>query len=30
MNIRGVEYGIVSVCIGGGQGTAVLFENVNV
>lgn len=30
MNIRGVKYGIASACIGGGQGTAVLFENVNI
>ncbi len=30
MNLRGVKYGIASACIGGGQGTAVLFENVNV
>lgn len=30
MNIRGVKYGIASACIGGGQGTAVLFENMNV
>lgn len=29
MNIRKVKYGIASACIGGGQGTAVLFENVN-
>jgi len=29
MNIRGVKYGIASACIGGGQGTAVLFENMN-
>lgn len=26
---RNVKYGIASACIGGGQGTAVLFENVN-
>ena len=26
---RGVRYGIASACIGGGQGTAVLFENMN-
>lgn len=26
MNIRGVKYGIASACIGGGQGTAILFE----
>lgn len=29
MNIRGVKYGIASACIGGGQGTAILFENPN-
>jgi acetyl-CoA C-acetyltransferase len=29
MNIRKAKYGIASACIGGGQGTAVLFENVN-
>ena len=29
MNIRKVKYGIASACIGGGQGTALLFENVN-
>jgi acetyl-CoA C-acetyltransferase len=29
MNIRGVKYGIASACIGGGQGTAILFENMN-
>lgn len=29
MNIRGVKYGIASACIGGGQGTAILFENCN-
>jgi acetyl-CoA C-acetyltransferase len=29
MNERGVKYGIASACIGCGQGTAVLFENVN-
>lgn len=29
MNIRKVKYGIVSACIGGGQGTAILFENCN-
>lgn len=27
MKERGVRYGIASACIGGGQGTAVLFEN---
>ncbi|MDX2359585.1 MAG: thiolase family protein [Crocinitomicaceae bacterium] len=27
MQERGVRYGIASACIGGGQGTAVLFEN---
>lgn len=26
---RNVKYGIASACIGGGQGTAILFENVN-
>ena len=26
MNRRGVRYGIASACIGGGQGTAILFE----
>lgn len=30
MNIRKVKYGIASACIGGGQGTAILFENVNI
>ena len=29
MNIRKVKYGIASACIGGGQGTAILFENTN-
>jgi len=29
MNIRKVKYGIASACIGGGQGTAILFENSN-
>jgi len=29
MKERGVRYGIASACIGGGQGTAVLFENVD-
>lgn len=29
MNIRKVKYGIASACIGGGQGTAVLIENIN-
>lgn len=29
MNIRKVKYGIASACIGGGQATAILFENVN-
>lgn len=29
MKARGVKYGIASACIGGGQGTAVLFENPN-
>jgi len=27
MQARGVKYGIASACIGGGQGTAILFEN---
>ncbi len=27
---RGVKYGIASACIGGGQGTAILFENINI
>lgn len=30
MKARGVKYGIVSACIGGGQGTAILLENPNV
>lgn len=30
MQARGVKYGIASACIGGGQGTAILFENTNV
>lgn len=30
MNIRKVKYGIASACIGGGQGTAILFENLNI
>ncbi len=29
MQERGVKYGIASACIGGGQGTAILFENPN-
>lgn len=29
MNQRKVKYGIASACIGGGQGTAILFENCN-
>ena len=29
MKERGVRYGIASACIGGGQGTAVLFENMD-
>ncbi|HEY4798412.1 MAG TPA: thiolase family protein [Bacteroidia bacterium] len=29
MNLRKVKFGIASACIGGGQGTAILFENVN-
>lgn len=30
MSIRKVKYGIASACIGGGQGNAILFENVNI
>jgi acetyl-CoA C-acetyltransferase len=30
MKIRGVRYGIASACIGGGQGNAILFENLNI
>jgi acetyl-CoA C-acetyltransferase len=30
MQKRDVKYGIASACIGGGQGTAILFENPNV
>ncbi|KAA3651422.1 MAG: thiolase family protein [Bacteroidetes bacterium] len=30
MQARGVKYGIASACIGGGQGTAILFENCNI
>jgi acetyl-CoA C-acetyltransferase len=30
MKIRGVKYGIASACIGGGQGTAILFENTDI
>lgn len=30
MNARKVKYGIASACIGGGQGTAILFENKNI
>ena len=29
MQIRNIRYGIASACIGGGQGTAILFENTN-
>jgi len=29
MQLRNVKYGIASACIGGGQGNAILFENVN-
>ena len=29
MQVRGVKYGIASACIGGGQGTAIIFENLN-
>lgn len=28
MNLRKIKYGIASACIGGGQGTAILFENI--
>lgn len=30
MNFRKAKYGIATACIGGGQGTAVLFENINI
>lgn len=30
MNVRKAKYGIASACIGGGQGTAILFENINI
>jgi acetyl-CoA acetyltransferase len=30
MNLRKTRYGIASACIGGGQGTAILFENLNI
>ncbi len=30
MKLRNIKYGIASACIGGGQGTAVLFENIHV
>ncbi|HRN42858.1 MAG TPA: thiolase family protein [Vicingus sp.] len=30
MQARGVKYGIASACIGGGQGTAILFENTSI
>lgn len=30
MQNRKVKYGIASACIGGGQGTAILFENINI
>jgi len=30
MNKRKTKYGIASACIGGGQGTAILFENTNI
>ena len=30
MNLRKAKYGIASACIGGGQGTAILFENINI
>jgi acetyl-CoA acetyltransferase len=29
MKLRNVRYGIASACIGGGQGNAILFENIN-
>jgi len=29
MNIRKAKFGIASACVGGGQGTAVLLENIN-
>ena len=29
IKVRGVKYGIASACIGGGQGTAILFENMD-
>jgi acetyl-CoA C-acetyltransferase len=29
LNIRKAKYGIASACVGGGQGTAVLLENIN-
>lgn len=30
MNSRKARYGIATACIGGGQGTAVLYENINI
>lgn len=30
MNERNVRYGIASLCIGGGQGIAILFENISI
>jgi len=30
MKERGIKYGVVSACIGGGQGTAILLENPNI
>jgi acetyl-CoA C-acetyltransferase len=30
MNERKVKYGIATACIGGGQATAILFENINI
>ncbi len=30
MNARNVRYGIAAACIGGGQGNAILFENINI
>jgi acetyl-CoA acyltransferase len=29
MKRRGVKYGMVTMCIGGGQGAAGIFENLN-
>jgi len=30
MKRRGVRYGVASACIGGGQGTVILFENTDI